>query len=140
MIWWGSIVSEIFLKEVSSRLPLPPVARLPIETAITTIKPALLSSGNTMQNPLTMEIETRMGMIFLGLVSIFLAGVMLIAIKNYNSDQIVLDASITQVKAMSSTERQLIAAWLVENQITLPEGKGYNYVVQQYPGRPWLLQ
>ena len=91
-----------------------------------------------MTNPLTMQVESRMGAIFIGVFALFLAGVLFIAIKNYDSDQIILDASVTQVKTMSSTERQLIAQWVQGNNIQIPEGKGYNYIVHEYPDRPWL--
>lgn len=67
-----------------------------------------------------------------------MAGILFVAIKNYDSDQIVLDATATQVKSMSSTERQLIAQWANGNNIPIPDGKGYRYLVQEYPNRPWL--
>jgi hypothetical protein len=91
-----------------------------------------------MTSSLTMQVESRMGAVFISLFALFLAGVLFIAIKNFDSDQIVLDASVTQVKSMSSTERQLIAVWIHDNSIELPEGKGYNYIVKEYPDRPWL--
>lgn len=91
-----------------------------------------------MSNPLTTQIESKMGMMFIGVTALFMAGVLFIAIKNYDSDQIVLDASVTQVKTMTSTERQLIAQWVQGNNIQIPQGKGYNYLVQTYPDRPWL--
>ena len=91
-----------------------------------------------MTNPLTMQVESRLGAVFICLVALFFSGVLFIAIKNYDSDQIVLDASVTQVKTMSSTERQLIALWIKDNNIPIPEGKGYNYFIHQYPDRPWL--
>ena len=93
-----------------------------------------------MINPLTMQVESRLGALFISLMVIFMAGILFVAIKNYNSDQIVFETSMTenQIKTMSSTERQLIAQWVKDNNITVPDGKGYNYFVQQYPNRPWL--
>lgn len=91
-----------------------------------------------MENQTTSAVESKMGAIFFGLFTFFLAGVLWAAIQNFNSDQIALDASVTQVKSMSSTERQLIAAWVRDNDISIPEGKGYRYLVQEYPERPWL--
>lgn len=85
-----------------------------------------------------MQVESRMGAVFISLMVIFFAGIIFIAIKNYDSDQIVLDASVVQVKSMSSTERQLIALWVKDNNIPIPDGKGYHYLVQEYPDRPWL--
>ena len=91
-----------------------------------------------MINPLTMQNESRMGALFISLLAIFFAGILFVAIKNYDSDQIVLDASVTQVKTMSSTERQLIAQWAKGNDISIPDGQGYRYFIKQYPDRPWL--
>lgn len=91
-----------------------------------------------MVNPLTMQIESRIGAAFISLLAIFMAGILFVAIKNYSSDQIILDASVAQVKSMSSTERQLIALWVKDNNVPIPDGKGYHYFVQQYPNRPWL--
>ena len=91
-----------------------------------------------MANPLTMQVESKMGAVFISLFTAFLVGVLFIAIKNYDSDQIVLDASATQIVTISSTERQLIAQWVEGNHIVIPPGKGYRYLEQQYPDRPWL--
>ena len=91
-----------------------------------------------MTSPLTGQVEMKMGAVFFSLTALFLASVLFIAIKNYDSDQIALDASAVQVKSMSSTERQLIANWVRDNNVTLPEGKGYRYLVKEYPDRPWL--
>ena len=85
-----------------------------------------------------MQVESRLGALFVSLVAIFMAGILFVAIKNYDSDQIVLDATATQVKSMSSTERQISAVWIKDNNIPLPDGKGYRYLVQEYPNRPWL--
>ena len=85
-----------------------------------------------------MQVESRMGAAFISLAVIFLAGVLFLAIRSYGSDQIVLGASETQVRSMSSTERQLMAQWIRDNNITIPDGQGYRYLIQQYPSRPWL--
>jgi len=91
-----------------------------------------------MANPLTLEVESRMGIVFVFLIALFFAGILFTVIKNFSSDQIVLDASTTQIKTITSTERQLIAQWVNSNSIELPDGEGYRYFVQQYPNRPWL--
>ncbi|KKU75562.1 MAG: hypothetical protein UY20_C0002G0030 [Candidatus Yanofskybacteria bacterium GW2011_GWA1_48_10] len=91
-----------------------------------------------MANPLTRELESKMGMVFFALLALFLAGILFITIKNYDSDQIAINATATQVKSMTSTERQLIAVWIKDNNIELPEGKGYKFLTQKYPDRPWL--
>ncbi len=85
-----------------------------------------------------MQVESKLGAIFLVLLSAFLVGVMFVVMKNANSDTIVLAANEVQVKTMSSTERQLIANWIKENNIDLPDGQGYRYIERKYPEKPWL--
>ena len=85
-----------------------------------------------------MQVESRIGAIFISLFALFMAGFIFIAIKNYDIDQIVLGATSTEVKSMSSTERQLMANWIKDNNIIIPEGQGYRYLIKEYPTRPWL--
>jgi len=85
-----------------------------------------------------MQVESRIGAAFVSLLAVFMAGILFVSIKNYESDQIVLDASVSQVKSMSSTERQIIAQWVKDNNIPIPDGKGFHYLVQEYPDRPWF--
>lgn len=89
-------------------------------------------------NPLTTQVESRLGAVYISLLAMFFVGLIFIALKNFNSDSIVLDAQTTQVKTISNTERYLIEGWVKENQIEIPEGKGYRYVIQQYPSKPWF--
>lgn len=89
-------------------------------------------------NIITSRVESGLGATFVVLLIAFLAGVLFIAIKNFDSDTIVLDSSNAQLVSMSSTERQLITAWIQNNNIQIPPGKGYHYVEQQYPDKPWL--
>jgi hypothetical protein len=89
-------------------------------------------------NPLTIQVESKLGALFISLFAAFMIGFLFIVIKNFNSDAIAMDSSQTQIKTMSSTERQLIAHWLTDNNITLPEGEGYRYVERKYPDKPWL--
>ena len=89
-------------------------------------------------NPLTAQIESRLGAFYVSLLSFFFVGLIFIALKNFNSDTIVLGAQNAQVKTISNTERYLIEGWVKENQIEIPEGKGYRYVIQKYPSKPWF--
>ena len=91
-----------------------------------------------MNNPLTLQVESRLGAVYISLVGIFFVGLMFIAMKNYNSDTIVLDSQTAQVKTISSTERELINSWIQDNNIQVPPGKGYRYIIQQYPDKPWF--
>jgi hypothetical protein len=91
-----------------------------------------------MNNPLTIQVESRLGATFIFLLAMFFVGLIFIALKNFNSDSIVLESQTSQIKTISNTERYLIGEWIKENQIEVPEGKGYRYVVKQYPSKPWL--
>lgn len=90
------------------------------------------------ENILTNQVESKMGALFISLFAAFLVGFLFIVIKNFNSDTIAMDSSQAQVVTISSTERQLIANWIRDNNITLPPGEGYRYIEKQYPDKPWL--
>jgi len=89
-------------------------------------------------NTLTMQVESKMGALFIALFAAFLVGFLFIVIKNFNSDAIAMDSDQTQIRTISSTERQLIAQWLIDNNVTVPQGQGYHWVEQQYPDKPWF--
>ena len=89
-------------------------------------------------NPLTTQVESRLGAVYISLLTLFFVGLIFIALKNFNSDSVVLNSQTAQVKTISNTERYLIEGWLKENQIEVPEGRGYRYVIQKYPTKPWF--
>ncbi len=89
-------------------------------------------------NPLTIQVESRLGAVYISLLGLFFVGLIFIALKNFNSDSIILNSQTAQLKTISSTERYLIDGWLKENQIKVPKGKGYRYIIQQYPYKPWF--
>ncbi len=89
-------------------------------------------------NPLTIQVESRLGAFYISLLGLFFVGLIFIALKNFNSDLLVLDSQSAQVKTISTTERDLIKDWTKENQIEIPKGKGYRYLIQRYPSKPWL--
>ena len=91
-----------------------------------------------MNNPLTVQVESRLGAFYISLLGLFFVGLIFIALKNFNSDSIILDSQTAQVKTISTTERYLIDGWLKDNQIEIPKGKGYKYIIQRYPSRPWF--
>lgn len=91
-----------------------------------------------MSNPLTMQVESQLGALYISLVGFFFVGLIFIALKNFNSDSVILNSQTAQVKTISSTERGLINNWAQHNDIEIPEGKGYRYVIQQYPDKPWF--
>ncbi|OGM99238.1 MAG: hypothetical protein A2915_02790 [Candidatus Yanofskybacteria bacterium RIFCSPLOWO2_01_FULL_41_34] len=90
------------------------------------------------RNLLTLQIESRLGAFYISLLGLFFVGLMFIALKNFESDSIVLDSQSTQVRTISSTERDLINNWILENQVEIPKDKGYRYIIQQYPAKPWF--
>lgn len=89
-------------------------------------------------NPLTTQVESRLGAAFITLLALFFVGLIFIALKNFSSDVLVLEADTTQVKTISGTERLLIQNWVEDNNIVIPEGQGYRYVIRKYPNKPWV--
>ncbi len=91
-----------------------------------------------MNNPFTNRVESYVGAIFISLLALFFIGLMFISLKNLQSDTDVINAQDVQIKTISETERALIKTWIEENNIQIPEGKGYKYLIQQFPSKPWL--
>jgi len=91
-----------------------------------------------MRNFLTIEIESYMGAIFIGLLAAFFVGLIFISMKNLDSEVTIITSEQVQVKTISATEREFIRNWIRENNIEIPEEVGYRYLVQKYPSRPWL--
>ena len=89
-------------------------------------------------NPLTVQVESRLGAIYISLLGMFFVGLIFIALKNFNSDSVILDSQSYQVKTISNTERFLIDQWIKDNQIEVPKNKGYRYIIQQYSSKPWF--
>ena len=89
-----------------------------------------------MSNPLTIQVESRLGVVYVSLLGLFFVGLIFIALKNFNSDLIVLDSQSAQVKTISTTERYLINDWIQRNKIEVPESKGYRYIIQRYLANP----
>ena len=85
-----------------------------------------------------MQVESRLGAFYITLLAFFFIGLIFIALKNFNSDTIILDSQTAQVKTISTTEKYLINAWIQENNIEIPKGKGYRYIIQRYPSKPWI--
>ncbi|MEX2090684.1 MAG: hypothetical protein WD989_00950 [Candidatus Paceibacterota bacterium] len=91
-----------------------------------------------MENPLTTQVESRLGAAYISLMALFFVGLIFITLKNFSSDVVVLEADQTRVKTISSTERILIESWVKDNNIQLPEGEGYRYLIRKYPNKPWI--
>ncbi len=91
-----------------------------------------------MNNPLTTQVESRLGAAYITLMALFFIGLIFIALKNFSSDVVILESDQTRVKTISSTERTLIENWVQENNIELPQGEGYRYLIKKYPNNPWI--
>lgn len=85
-----------------------------------------------------MQVESRLGAAYITLLSMFFVGLVFIALKNFNSDVIVLESDPTRVKTISSTERELIENWVKDNNVDIPEGEGFRYLIRLYPDKPWI--
>ncbi len=89
-------------------------------------------------NAQTVQVESWLGAVYISLWGIFCVGLIFVSLENFNSDLLVLDSQNVRLKTISNSERYLINSWLEDNQIEVPQGKGYRYVVNQYPSRPWF--
>lgn len=51
-----------------------------------------------MRNALTIQVESRIGAIFISLLALFFVGFMFVAMKNFNSDVSSINATQTRVR------------------------------------------
>ncbi|KKR88661.1 MAG: hypothetical protein UW43_C0002G0067 [Candidatus Yanofskybacteria bacterium GW2011_GWA1_44_21] len=93
-----------------------------------------------MRNFLTMEVESWVGSVFVIGLALFFVGLIFITMRNFNSDISIMNSTQAKVKGISATESVLIRDWVKQNDIKIPDGKGYRYVISKYPARPWLTQ
>jgi hypothetical protein len=92
-----------------------------------------------MRNPLTIKIETWLGGVMILAISASLVGFFIIAVKNFNSDVDVLNATTAKAKVISPQERMLIDQWLEENNAGISaQDVGYKYILNKFPNRPWI--
>ena len=91
-----------------------------------------------MRNPFTFEVEGWLGASFIGLLGVFLVATFFIVFKNFNTDVDTLNANPSIIKGISPTERTLIDTWVAANGVQIPEGKGYRYIIDTYPDKPWF--
>lgn len=89
-------------------------------------------------NPLTTQVESRLGAAYVSLMALFFIGLIFIALKNFSSDVLILEADQAQVKTISGTERRLIENWVKDNDVIIPEGEGFRYLIRKYPNKPWI--
>ena len=93
-----------------------------------------------MKNPLTATVESYMVSVMVLLFSIFLIGLLLLAIKNFNTDNAIISEAVNRslIKTISPQERVLIDDWIMENDINLSVREvGYRYIVETFPDKPW---
>ncbi|MDO8496129.1 MAG: hypothetical protein Q7S43_01605 [bacterium] len=93
-----------------------------------------------MGNPITFRVESSLGAVFISLLSFFFIGLLFISIKNFETETDVMDttAGNNKVSNFSDPERVLMRDWILDNNVELPEGSGYKYLIRKYPDRPWL--
>ena len=93
-----------------------------------------------MKNPITVHVESSLGVVFISLLAFFFIGLMFVAVKNFEADIDIMTATSvsTKITHLSDSERLLILEWVEYNDVQIPEGSGYKYLVRKYPDRPWL--
>jgi hypothetical protein len=92
------------------------------------------------KNPITYKVESYMGASYACLLAAFFGSLIIIAVKNFETDIDIMSATsnTNKVSHVSETERTLIEEWVDRNDVLIPEGKGYRYLINEYPDRPWL--
>lgn len=90
------------------------------------------------RNPLTVQIESCLGAFFILSTAIFFSTLIYGSAQNLNSESLVIESQRISIKTVSPAERALIDEWLRQKHIAIPEGKGYRYMKNKYPDRPWL--
>lgn len=94
-----------------------------------------------MRNPLAFKIESWLGAIIVLVVSAFLVGWFLIAVRNFNSDTEILNSSSAKLRTVSPEEKLLIDQWLQQDNIGISASEvGYRYIIQKFPDKPWLAE
>jgi len=95
-----------------------------------------------LKNPLTINIESSLGAIYLSMLSMFFIGLIFIAVKNFETDMdvdmIMNISNSISTRKMSQTELVLLREWIKNSEVEIPEGQGYKYLMREYPNRPWL--
>lgn len=93
------------------------------------------------RNPLTFRIESWVGAVLVLGFSAFMVGIFIVALKNFNSDVDILNASGTKVKTIPSYERAMIDEWISKSNIGLSvQEVGYRYILQHFPDKPWITE
>lgn len=90
-----------------------------------------------MKNPLTIKIESYFGVFLVLSTAIFWGTFIYRSAEDFNSETIIMESQRLSIKTVSSAERKLIDDWMRFNDIQFPNGKGYRYIVKNYPDKPW---
>ncbi len=94
-----------------------------------------------MKNPLTFRVESWLGSVIVLAVSAFLVGWFLISVKNFNSDNEILNSSGVRLRTVSPEEKSLIDQWLQQDRVGISASEvGYRYIIQKFPDKPWLAK
>lgn len=88
----------------------------------------------------TFRVEAGWGSLIVLLVSAFAVTKLYSAIIDFSMEVDIQSTNIAQLKTIPESQRVLIAQWIRENSIEVPTGKGYRYIINTYPEKPWLDQ
>ena len=91
-----------------------------------------------MKNFLTYQTESYLGAAFIVLFSGFLLGFFFLAMRGFNADLDIAGDTQTRVLHIPDTQRHLMDIWVKENNIQIPPGEGYRYLLRMYPSKPWF--
>ena len=97
-----------------------------------------LATSYGMRNPLTIKIESYFGAFLVLSTAIFFGTFIYRSAADFDSEIIIINSQRVSIKTVSSAERALINDWMRLNNIQFPDGKGYRYMIRNYPNKPWI--
>ncbi len=90
-----------------------------------------------MKNPLTIQVESYLGSLFVFSTAVIFGTMIYVSAQNMDSEIVIMESQRVTIKTVSSAERALIDEWVKNNNIKIPPGKNYRYITRHYPNKPW---
>lgn len=85
-----------------------------------------------------MQVESYLGAVFILGTALFFGLMIYGAVKNFEGELAAMEGNRAKLNIISHAERELIDEWVKRNNIQIPQGKGYRYLIIKYKDRPWL--
>ena len=91
-----------------------------------------------MKNPLTLQVESKLGLGIIGIFSIFFVAIFFSIYNKAIDEMDAYSSSISGVNNLSKKQKNDIDLWITRNKINIPiQENRYLYVIDRYPNKPW---